>query len=535
MSDELVSFAPDRGSEETHIYKPWKVLIADDDDEVHTITKLALSDYRYLGQPIAFLDSYNKQQTVQILRSNTDIALVLLDVVMDGPSSGLEIVKYIRETLGDFTTRIVLRTGEPGSAPEKEVVTKYDINDYKEKTELTATKLFTTVHTSVRNYCNIRTISASRAGFTKIISDAADLYRLNEHRAFIQTAIAQFVNLMQANPDVVLLKSDGAPDAAAFCLDFPRTDIKSIAGTGRFSGLPEDHAETLLTDAQLNTVLTASVQNRTIIEDGSLACAFTSERLGTFVLFFEGLGILENFDHSVVNVFLSHICRAMEHSNLQNELNETQAEIINKLGEVVEFRSAETSVHVSRVSRITRILATSLGWSHDDVHDMSIAAVLHDVGKIAIRDHILTKPGKLTPEEFKEVIQHTTNGHALLHESSRAVMQLAARIALDHHEKWDGTGYPNGKMGSDIFQPARIVAVADVYDALRSERVYKASWSRKEAFEHIVSNKGKHFDPLVVEHFILNEEVINSLFSSDDDSWKALQWSRNGVSLRPEG
>lgn len=529
MSKNLVTFAPDQGTEEVIIYKPWKILIADDDDEVHTITKLALSDYRYLGQPIEFLDSYDKQQTIQLLRSNTDLALVLLDVVMDEPNSGLEIVKFIRETLGESATRIVLRTGEPGSAPEKEVVTKFDINDYKEKTELTATKLFTTVHTSIKNYCDIRTISASRAGFTQIISEAADLYRLKENRTFIQTAIAQFVNLMQANPDVVLLKSDGGLDAAAFYMGLPESHIKSIAGTGRFSSLPEDHGESLLTESQMKTVLTASIQKRTIFEEGSLACTFTSDRLGTFVLFFEGLGILENFDHSVVNVFLSHICRAMENSSLHKELSETQAEIINKLGEVVEFRSAETSIHVARVSRITKILSASLGWPQNDVEDISIAAVLHDLGKITVRDEILCKPGKLTPDEFEEIVRHTIDGHALLQESSRAVMQLAAKIALDHHEKWDGGGYPNGKKGPEIFMAARIVAVADVYDALRSERVYKASWGRREAFDHIVANKGTHFDPLVVDHFILKENEINLLYSSNDGSWKTLEWSRHGV------
>lgn len=531
MTEKLVTFAPESGAEESAFYKPWKVLIADDDEEVHTITKLALGDYRYLGQPIEFLDSYNKQETIKILRSNTDLALVLLDVVMDEPNSGLEIVKFIRETLGEFRTRIVLRTGEPGSAPEKEVVTKFDINDYKEKTELTATKLFTTVHTSIKNYCDLRTISASRAGFTQIIGEAANLYKLKEHRTFICTAIEQFVTLMQANPDVVLLKSNGGLDAAAFCMESSETNIKSIAGTGRFSNLPEEHGDRLLTESQINTVRTALLQNRTIFEDGSLACSFTSTSLGTFVLFFEGLGLLENFDHAVVNVFLSHICRAMENSNLQRELNETQEEIINKLGEVVEFRSAETSVHVARVSRITKILAMSLGWSADDIENISIAAVLHDLGKISVSDQILSKPGKLTVDEFEEIIRHTTDGYLLLKDSSRPVMQLAAKIALDHHEKWDGSGYPRGKKGSEIFMAARVVSVADVYDALRSERAYKDSWSRQDAYDYIVSNSGSHFDPLVVEHFIRQEHDINFLFSTNDATWKDLKWSRHGVSL----
>lgn len=133
MSENFLTFAPDHIEENDGVLKPWKVVIADDDEEIHTITKLALNDYRYLNQPIEFIDSYSKSETLNILRSHNDIALVLLDVVMDEPNSGLQIVKFIRETLRESMTRIILRTGEPGSAPEKEVVSKFDINDYKEK------------------------------------------------------------------------------------------------------------------------------------------------------------------------------------------------------------------------------------------------------------------------------------------------------------------------------------------------------------------------------------------------------------------
>lgn len=137
--------------------------------------------------------------------------------------------------------------------------------------------MFTSVHTSIKNYCDIRTISASKQGFTKIISDAADLYQIKEYSAFVETAIAQFVNLMQANPDVVLLKSDGELNAAAFCLDHVKANIKSIAGTGRFSRLPQDHAESLLTAAQMETVLTASTQKRLLSSAGQLH-AFLNQR-----------------------------------------------------------------------------------------------------------------------------------------------------------------------------------------------------------------------------------------------------------------
>jgi response regulator RpfG family c-di-GMP phosphodiesterase len=213
-----------------------------------------------------------------------------------------------------------------------------------------------------------------------------------------------------------------------------------------------------------------------------------------------------------VILFLSHICRGMENLTLQMSFNKSQNEIIHKLGEVVEFRSEEESIHVVRVSKITNIICESLGWSSEDSDNITLASVLHDLGKISISDSILYKPGKLDAEEFSKVINHTTVGNNLLKNSSQAVLKLAAVIALEHHEKWDGTGYPNGKKGKNISIHARIVSIADVYDALRSRRSYKQPWSRKEAFDYILSERGQQFDPLIVDCFVKCESEINFLF-----------------------
>tara|TARA_B110000503_G_C7151157_1_gene415248 strand:- start:245 stop:1789 length:1545 start_codon:yes stop_codon:yes gene_type:complete len=512
MDEDLVLFAHESEAIPKSFIKPWKVLIADDDHEVHVITKLALDDYRHLGQPIEFFDSYDKKQTLQILRETPDLALVLLDVVMDERDAGLKVVKFIRETLRNSNVRIILRTGEPGSAPEKEVVTHYDINDYKEKTELTSTKLYTAVHTSIKNFCDIRTIKAGREGFSKVIKEAADLYRLKDYSAFVQSAVEQFVNLMQSNPDVILLKSDGELDAAAFKLDASQNRIRSLAGTGYFKGAAKSFADELLDKNEMKTVLTACTHGEYIFENGSLACAWKSEIIGTFIIFFKDLGLLKNFDSSIVIVFLSHICRGMENLTLQMNFNKSQNEIIHKLGEVVEFRSEEETVHVVRVSKITNIICESLGWSNEDLDNITLASVLHDLGKISISDSVLYKPGKLNSEEFSKVMNHTTVGNNLLKNSSQTVLKLAAVIALEHHEKWDGTGYPNGKKGKNISIHARIVSIADVYDALRSLRSYKQPWSRKEACDYILSERGQQFDPLIVDCFVKCESEINFLF-----------------------
>ena len=513
MTDDLIQFKPD--DNELHVIepkKPWKVLIADDDDEVHVITKLALSDYEYLGRPIKFFDSHCYQSSIDILSVEPDIALILLDVVMDEPDTGLKIVNFVRNVIHDKKTRIILRTGEPGSAPERSVITQYDINDYKEKTELTSTKLYTSVHTSIKNYNDIRTIHSSRDCLNHIISNSASLHRVSSLKKFIQSTISQFANLLQTNPDVVLLKEAQHMDAAAFAITGEGTLKEPVVGTGKYKDLGHKNINELLQVETLHAVDTAFKLNRVVTMDGVIACPFASPDIGRFVLLLEGYGILDGFDYSLLNVFLSHICSAMENNHLHREIFETQAEIINVLGEVVETRSAETSAHVRRVSKISILIAVQMDYAKNKLEQFGLAAVLHDLGKIGIPDSILTKPGKLSLSEFEEVKKHTTIGADILKSSQREIFKLAKDIAIDHHEKWDGSGYPNGKRGSEICFEARIVALADVYDALRSDRSYKQAWDRLDTLDYIKSQSGKQFDPIVVEHFLMVESKVSALY-----------------------
>lgn len=513
MNDDLIDFKPDDSEAQVLLpSKCWKVLIADDDEEVHVITKLALSDYEYLGRPIQFFDSRCYQSSIDILSVEPDIAVILLDVVMDEADSGLKVVNFVRNVINEKKTRIILRTGQPGSAPERSVITHYDINDYKEKTELTSTKLYTSVHTSIKNYNDIRAIHSSRDGLNNILSSSADLYRVSSLRKFIQSTIEQFANLLRSNPDVVLLKAAQHVDAAAFTIAGEGALKEPVVGTGKYKDLINKNTDELLKAEALQAVDTAFKLNQIVTMDGMIACPFVSPDIGRFVLLLEGYGILDGFDYSLLNVFLSHICRTMENNQLHREVFETQSEIINVLGEVVETRSAETSAHVRRVSKISKLIALQMNYAENKVDELELAAVLHDLGKIGISDTILTKPGKLSASEFEEIKKHTTIGAEILKNSQRQIFKLAKDIARDHHEKWDGTGYPSGKRGSEICFEARIVALADVYDALRSERSYKQAWDRVMTLDYVKSESGKHFDPIIVDNFLVVESAINDLY-----------------------
>lgn len=199
---------------------------------------------------------------------------------------------------------------------------------------------------------------------------------------------------------------------------------------------------------------------------------------------------------------ISHDITEIE--NLHDELEDTQREIIYKLGEIGETRSSETGYHVKRVAEYSKLLAQKSGLDYKDVNILFMASPMHDIGKIGIPDAILNKPGKLTAEEWEIMKTHTQIGFNILKNSKRETLKAAGIVSYTHHERWDGTGYPLGLKGEKIHIFGRITAIADVFDALSSERVYKKAWSIEKILELFDEEKGKHFDPNLINIFMNN-------------------------------
>lgn len=191
-----------------------------------------------------------------------------------------------------------------------------------------------------------------------------------------------------------------------------------------------------------------------------------------------------------------------------SELRATQLEIIHRLGHAAEYKDNETGNHIIRMSLYTRILASRTGMTDVDREMVTRAAPMHDIGKIGIPDRILLKPGSLTPEEWAIMRSHAEIGADLLAGSSSPMIQLAQTIALSHHERWDGTGYPRGLKGEEIPLCGRIVAIADVFDALTSERPYKRAWPVEDAVAEMRRGAGRHFDPELIELFFSDMKEV---------------------------
>jgi putative two-component system response regulator len=183
-------------------------------------------------------------------------------------------------------------------------------------------------------------------------------------------------------------------------------------------------------------------------------------------------------------------------------LLQRERDTVFRLCKAAEYRDPETGAHILRMAHYSQLIAKNLGMTQEEQELLLEAAPMHDIGKVGISDNILLKPGRLTPEEFEIMKQHASFGYELLKDSNSLVLQAGAEIALGHHEKFDGSGYPQGLKGEEIPLLSRIVAVADVFDALTSERPYKKAWSLEQAVDFLNAGSGSHFDPQCVNAFL---------------------------------
>ncbi|GGD45212.1 hypothetical protein GCM10012288_19430 [Malaciobacter pacificus] len=200
-----------------------------------------------------------------------------------------------------------------------------------------------------------------------------------------------------------------------------------------------------------------------------------------------------------------------EIKNLNNEIESTQKEVVFTMGAIGESRSKETGNHVKRVAEYSKLFALYYGLSKEEAELLKQASPMHDIGKVAIPDAILNKPGRFDENEREIMNTHAMLGYEMLKHSKRPILKAAAIVAKEHHEKWDGTGYPNGIKGENIHIYGRITALADVFDALGSDRVYKKAWDDERIFSLFKEERGKHFDPKLVDIFFENLDEFKKI------------------------
>lgn len=508
--DRLIFAAEDNsGTKASPVHKenPWKILIVDDEEDVHEITRITLRGYCFENRGLEIFSAYCEEDVKSVFKAYADIALVLLDVVMEKEDTGLCLVEYIRKGINNSSVRIVLRTGQPGKAPEQEVIQKYDINDYKTKPEFTAQKLFTTVTACLRAYENLKTIEKNSRGLEDVIRSSAEVFKNQSFSEFGENVLIQLFEILHQEINSGI--------DCAYLIGMPNSNVMLMAGSGCY----KDKIGSLLDDSMPRFV----VENYQRYEKTGGENFSETEYVGVFktmegfgsVLYLNGWARLSDIEKKLIRIYANNIAIGFDNISLSREIINTQKEVILTLGEIVETRSQETANHVTRVAEICYLLAKKNGMDEKTCDLLRLATPMHDVGKIGVPEVILNKPGKLTDEEFEIIKKHARTGYEILRKSNRPIMKAAAVVALQHHEKWDGSGYPQGLSGENIHVYGRIAAIADVFDALSHKRCYKNAWDMNQIVDFFKKESGRHFDKTLTEIFIVNIkefEAINRRF-----------------------
>ncbi|MES9994289.1 MAG: HD domain-containing phosphohydrolase [Candidatus Thiodiazotropha sp.] len=473
----------------------WKVLVVDDDESVHKVTELALKHFIYNDRGLRFISAFSAHEAKEILRKDRDIAIVLLDVVMETENAGLDVVEYIRNALGNNNIRIILRTGQPGCAPEHYVIDHFDINDYKEKTELSQEKLYTTVRMGLKSYVDIVSLNSQRRSLEYIVQAAPAIFKITTFDNFFRSILNSAIDLLGIS------EGHGKVDHLSGFVAYPVShggEYKVCHGINNHGDWEEDESKVAMILHRLHPQLD-TMQGVFNVEQGTFAIPIKDKNEIVAAIFLENLGDISEHSKRLLNILSMQASSAFKNIDLYELLSKEHQETINILATASETKDEHSKEHIKRIESITRLLALELGVGEEEAVKMGQAATLHDIGKLSVADSILLKPTKLTEDEFEAVKLHTLNGEKIL--AGHTQFEIARLIAMTHHERFDGAGYPNELRGDEIPLCGRIAALADVYDALSSIRPYRDAWPLEKVLDKIRSERGKQFDPDVVDAF----------------------------------
>jgi putative nucleotidyltransferase with HDIG domain len=429
-----------------------KVMIVDDSKTIHAELSSILSELSWNGKDLDIEHTYGYEEFKKIFVPEK-YALVITDLVMESDDAGIKVINHIRHTCNDKKTRIILMTADPEKIPTDLLTRDYDINAYIEKKSLSPFSTKLTVLSLLKTYQDITLLEQAIVTLENVAANASEM---SLPELLINTFFQVRTFLCLKRPDIKL-------DGEIFVNNeriFPPKFMNS------------EHLE-------YRYDVHTKVQ-----KDNILFVVYSSKQLNSL-------------ETSYIRSLLK---------NLQRSLNSTkypdiEEEFVIMLSKVVEAKSEETGDHVNHVAELSYYLAQYLGFSSSDAKLIKKASALHDIGKVGVPDYILNKPGKLDEKEFSIMKEHSLIGFEILRDSTLNIFELGAVVALEHHERWDGSGYPYGLQGEEIAIEARIVQVADVFEALTHDRCYRPAWSVEKAVEYMNDMKGRQFDPMVLDAF----------------------------------
>lgn len=469
----------------------WKLLVVDDEPDMRELTRINLRGFRFADRDLEILEASSAYEAREVLAAHPDIAVALVDVVMETDDAGLRLVEYIRKDLSNLMVRLVIRTGQPGLAPERYVIDHYDIDDYKDKTELTATHLYTTVRSAIKSYRDLRTIDLNRTGLQHVLQSAPDIYRISNRSLtqFFQGVLTQIIGLCNLSDSSFISTVDGV------IATFDKQGALLQAASGSLAS--QDRFETIRAQCS-DAILTGQMPDG--LRKDTYVVPLVVQRAPVGFIYIEPTQDLDESDRSLISMMAQQCSSALENLRLHSDLNQSYDHMLDMLACIAEFKDSTTGSHINRIDRYTHLIAAEMGLPEEEAILFGKASRLHDVGKVGIPDAILRKPGKLTEDEYAIVRTHTEIGGRILRNDR--ILETACDVAMHHHERWDGTGYPEGRPSREFHLATRIVSVIDVFDALVSRRPYKEPWEPDRAAAEIEKGAGTQFDPVVVPAFL---------------------------------
>lgn len=480
---------------------PWNILIVDDDIQIHHVTNLTMKNFLFDNRPLKFTSVYSGVEAKELLeKKDEEYALILLDVVMEEIDSGLKVADYIRNTLKNHYSRIILRTGQAGLVKEYSVIKNYEIDSYKSKTELKIADLEALFYTTLRSYRDIMTIKNQRESLEQVISSITKMNSATDLSDFASALLDQLQLFLGCEKGELLLEN-----SEAYAIYKNGEHTKTLA-------VSKDKQNNVI-DNELQSIIDNSFKHHNNYYTHPHFVHFLeTQRKNKIILSLKSKNEITIKDQELLNLFSKNVAFTYENLLLSEEVYTGQNILAPLLGAAMEGRSKETRAHIKRMGEFSAILGTFIGLRTDIIAKLRISAQLHDVGKVWIPESILNKPGKLNSEEWVIMKKHSSNGYEILQSTDSPIINMASNIALEHHEWWDGTGYPDGKKGDEISIEGRIVAMADVFDALLSKKSYKEPWDIEKVYDLLEKSKGNQFDPDLVDIFLKNRNIFYNTY-----------------------
>lgn len=505
--DSELAFLEQEEAAATAVDGAWKLLVVDTDPQVHENVRQALADYRFDNGRVEILSAGSAGDARALLGEHADIAVVLLEAVLETDTAGLELIPYIRQELANPYTRVIVCTAHPDRVPEDKVVEAYDVNDYRTRAHFTADRLRTSLTMAVRTYASLLALATSRKELARVAVATAGLLDIRTPDRLFEKLLPRLISLLGIGADaMVCTQGDILPHSSKIWIR---------AGIGRFAHLHGVDLATLDEPKVVAALDRLGERSETVLEPDYCVLRLRAHGGILCLVYAEGRHSCSSHEWQLLDLFRNKASIAFENTLLLEEVSGSQKAAVLALASLAEFKDNAAPGHLQRTGRLVGEMARELrrqGHFSDDLDDdlvekLGLASILHDVGMISISDETLNIPGELVEEDREQIHRHTDIGHRILTDASqplrgRSLMSIAAEIALSHHERYDGTGYRRGLAGNAIPIGARITAVADVFDALVTERPYRRAWPLEEAVSWIQEQAGKGFDPLVVEAFV---------------------------------